>query len=141
MSGFGPPPKNANERRRRNADTFTPAKRLPPDGRRGPTPAWPLPRPRKAELAVWAQLWATPQAVAWEELAWTRAVARYCRLLVAAEKPDASAATCGEVRQMEDRLGLTPMAMLRLRWGIEAPEQEGAADVVRLKVVDAAAAE
>ncbi|MBA3654252.1 MAG: hypothetical protein H0W70_08665 [Actinobacteria bacterium] len=49
-------------------------------------------------------------------------MARYVRLLVKAEKPNAPAAICGEVRQMEDRLGLTPMAMLRLRWTVESAE-------------------
>ena len=28
----------------------------------------------------------------------------------------------GEVRQLEDRLGLSPMAMLRLRWQISSDE-------------------
>jgi hypothetical protein len=64
-------------------------------------------------------LWATPHAVAWEELGWARTVARYCRLVLEAEKKDAKVTLLGEVRQMEDRLGLSPMAMLRLRWRID----------------------
>lgn len=65
---------------------------------------------------MWAELWHTPQAAAWERLEWTRTVARYVRYLVAAEAGDTRIAP--EVRQLEDRLGLNPMAMLRLRWQI-----------------------
>lgn len=116
MPGMGPPPKHPSQRRRTNASlALTP---LPAEGRSGTAPEWPLPRPTAAERIVWEQLWATPQAVAWERLGWTRSVARYCRGLVEAEKKDASAALLSEVRQMEDRLGLTPMAMLRLRWEV-----------------------
>ena len=120
MPGMGPPPKHPSQRRRTNATiALTP---LPAEGRKGDTPEWPLPRPSAAERAVWEQLWTTPQSVAWERLGWTRAVARYCRGLVEAEKRDAPAALLSEVRQMEDRLGLTPMAMLRLRWEVVADE-------------------
>lgn len=45
-------------------------------------------------------------------------VARYCRLCIMAEKADAPVSLLGEVRQLEDRLGLTPMAMMRLQWEI-----------------------
>lgn len=69
-----------------------------------------------AELELWRELWATPQAVAWEKLRWTRDVALYARLKVQAEYGDLDAAK--ESRQMGDRLGLTPLAMLRLRWEI-----------------------
>jgi hypothetical protein len=36
--------------------------------------------------------------------------------------PRATAALLGEVRQLEDRLGLSPLAMLRLRWEIMPAE-------------------
>lgn len=116
----GPAPKPDAQRRRRNASPQ--AVRLPAEGRQGATPVWPLSRPTKAEQAVWAEVWATPQAVAWERLGWTRTVARYCRFLVASEKRDATSTLLGEVRQLEDRLGLTPMSMLRLRWEIVEDE-------------------
>jgi hypothetical protein len=96
--------------------------RLPAEGRKAPAPVWPLTRPTKAELAVWAELWSTPQSVAWERLGWIRTVARYCRCLVLSERKDATSSLLGEVRQMEDRLGLTPMSMLRLRWEIVEDE-------------------
>jgi hypothetical protein len=76
-----------------------------------------------------------------------RVVARYVVLLAEAEVGEPKVAA--EVRQIEDRLGLSPMAMLRLRWEIapdEVAEQReqrtsspAKADVrARLRVVDPA---
>ncbi|MFB6873751.1 hypothetical protein [Streptomyces sp. NPDC056323] len=131
----GPPPKPAGERRRRNATVAM--TQLPAEGRKGPTPAWPLPglpdddeglfailEEREAEL--WDELWSTPQAVAWERLRWLRTVARYVRFEVRAETGDLKAGA--EARLLEDRLGLSPQAMLRLRWEVapdEVAEQRG----------------
>jgi hypothetical protein len=145
----GPAPKPASERRRRNAAPGT--VRLPAEGRNGEPPAWPLRFMEDAEQAereagVWAELWATPQAVAWERLGagTVRTVARYVRLLAVAEL--GSVPYAAEARQLEDRLGLTPMSMLRLRWEIvpdEMAEQRDARPVgrsatprQRLRVVD-----
>lgn len=82
------------------------------------------------EHALWSALWSTPQAAAWERLGvgMERVVARYVRLSCRAESVAAGKASVadaqvlGEVRQLEDRLGLTPMAMLRLRWEVSADE-------------------
>lgn len=68
------------------------------------------------EKQLWAELWKTPQAVAWARLGYTREVAQYCRFKVYAEWGDMDAAK--ESRQMSDRLGLSPLAMLRLQWQI-----------------------
>lgn len=116
----GPAPKKPEHRIRANTTPAT--TKLPAEGRTGDPPRWPLPNPGGEELSVWSELWATPQAVAWERLGWTRIVARYARALVEAEKRDATAALMAEVRQVEDRLGLTPMSMLRLRWEVVADE-------------------
>jgi hypothetical protein len=35
---------------------------------------------------LWRQVWATPQALAWEQLGWTRTVARYRLVLLKASK-------------------------------------------------------
>jgi hypothetical protein len=99
--------------------------RLPAAGRQGEAPAWPLPgRFTTGERAAWAQLWATPQAVAWEHLgqATVREVARYCRLLVRAEKPGATAAIQAQATALGDRLGVTPKAMRLLLWTIDDDE-------------------
>lgn len=141
----GPAPKPDDQRRRRNATM--PTTRLPAEGRKGRAPAWPLSRATAAESKFWQEIWKTPQATAWERLGWTRTVARYARLAVAAEEPRAQATICSEARQLEDRLGLTPMSMLRLRWEVvpnevaEARQDREAAKQAparraRLKAVD-----
>jgi cation diffusion facilitator CzcD-associated flavoprotein CzcO len=94
---------------------------LPAEGRAKEPPAWPLYGPSTlAERQIWAELWATPQAVAWERLGWTRIVARYARCVLAAEELNKDA--MAEARQLEDRLGLTPKAMRLLLWTIASDE-------------------
>lgn len=96
---------------------------LPAKGREGEVPVWPLPgRQSPAEREAWVQLWSTPQAFAWETLGWTRTVARYCRLMVRAEKLDAYAALHAQATALEDRLGLSPKSMRMLLWQI-APDE------------------
>lgn len=75
---------------------------------------------RRLEDTLWADLWRLPQAVQWERLGWTRDVAQYVRHKVMAELGDMDGAR--EARQWSDRLGLSPMAMLRLRWEVVADE-------------------
>lgn len=75
---------------------------------------------RDLELAVWVEAWATPQAVQWERMRWTRDVAMYVRLRVMGELGDLDAAK--EARQLSDRLGLSPLALLRLRWTVAVDE-------------------
>lgn len=123
----GPPPKDEKLRRRRNRPAGFIL--LPHAGREGPPPPWPLdtdPEFEVAEMALWEELWHTPQAVEWERLGHTRVVARYCRLVVQAERPFANPRLHPEVRQLEDRLGLTPKSMFQLRWMTddEAPPEE-----------------
>lgn len=80
----------------------------------------------RLERELWRDLWRTPQAALWEQMAWDRDVAQYARLKVRAELGDLNAAK--EARQWSDRLGLNPLAMLRLRWQIEqtdAAEERG----------------
>ena len=126
----GPPPKRNARRTNKRPDWRT----LPASGREGDPPEFPLSRPSVAVLALWLDLWRSPQAVAWEQFGWTRVVARYAKLLVAAERTNATAALLAEVRQLEDRLGLSPMAMRRLQWEIEAVavEEQEAGDVADL---------
>lgn len=73
------------------------------------------------EAEMWEQLWQTPQAVMWEQNGWSREVALYVRFTLAAEAGDLKAA--GEARQRSDRLGLNPLALLRLRWEIERTDE------------------
>ena len=78
---------------------------------------------RKLETTLWRELWRTPPAAQWERLGWYREVAQYVRHKVLAELGELDHAK--EARQWSDRLGLSPLAMLRLRWEIEASEAEG----------------
>lgn len=101
---------------------------------------------RKLEALLWKDLWRLPQAVQWERLGWTRDVAQYVRHKVMAELGDLDGAR--EARQWSDRLGLSPVAMLRLRWEVvsdETAERRQARQVApaapatprqRLRVVD-----
>ena len=143
----GPAPKSPDATRRRNAPMANTVK-LPPEGRTGDVPEWPL---TGDAPSTWDDLWRTPQAAAWERLGWTRVVARYVHILTLCEDPASMTATLlAEARQMEDRLGLTPMSMLRLRWEIAADEVAEKRETKtatktkarrRLKVADDAVAE
>src|SRR5881396_46989 len=94
---------------------------LPAEGRGGDPPPWPASgRTSRSLLVAWVELWRTPQAVVWERLGWNREVARYCRLLVKAEQPGATAAVHAQATALADRLGLTPKAMRLLLWTVEA---------------------
>jgi hypothetical protein len=117
----GPIPKDPWQRRRRNAPIAN-TKRLPAEGRTGPIPDWPLGSQSEAERAAWAEVWSTPQAIEWERMTWLHPIARYLRILIASEERGAKAALLAEVRNLEQQLGLTPMALLRLRWEIEPGE-------------------
>ncbi|WNI16625.1 hypothetical protein [Actinacidiphila sp. ITFR-21] len=76
---------------------------------------------RGLETTLWREVWRTPQAFAWERLSWNREIAQYVRWKVLAELGDMDASK--EARQLSDRLGLTPLALLRLRWDV-VPDEE-----------------
>lgn len=115
-----PVPKHPSERRRRNATV--PMTQLPAGGREGPAPEHPFKEALPEELAWWRKLWRLPQAVAWERHNQALPVARYCRVLAVFEAGSTSAPVMAECRQLEDRLGLNPVAMQRLRWEVTADE-------------------
>ncbi len=117
MAGYGPPPSS----RRQTARGLSGGRqeRLPAAGRSGDPPAFPLSRPSARERELWARLWALPQAVMWERQHVDDVVGRYCRLAVKAERSGSSSRLLNEVRQLEDRIGLSPVSLMRLRWVIE----------------------
>ena len=122
----GPPP-DPNALRRERKDDKAGWRLLPPDGRGGDAPSWPLGPAAEGvaldhavEAEMWATLWKAPQAVVWDELGWTMEVALYCRYMAMASAGDMKAA--GEARQWSDRLGLNPAAMLRNRWKVDVPQ-------------------
>lgn len=75
---------------------------------------------RRIEAQLWRDLWKTPVSAQWERLGYSREIAQYVRFKVLTELGDMDAAK--EARQWSDRLGLSPLAMLRLRWEITADE-------------------
>lgn len=76
---------------------------------------------RDTEVALWSELWAMPQASIWEQSHAGREVAQYVRWKIRAEQGDSKAAV--EARLLSDRLGLNPLALLRLRVEIERAEE------------------
>ncbi|MFF7310546.1 hypothetical protein [Streptomyces sp. NPDC008137] len=91
---------------------------LPAEGRHGGPPAWPLSEMTDREFELWRDLWAKPQAVAWEALDQGYEVALFVRALAHAEQPDAKVDLQRIVRQYLDSLGLSVQGMLRNRWKI-----------------------
>ena len=113
----GPPPKNPSERRRRNA---TPGfEQLDPDGRVAPAPKWPLGTATPAENKKWEELWRLPQALKWEEMHAEDVVALYVRALIAVSN-EMEPKLMNEVRQLDNKLGISPLAMRGMRWEIAA---------------------
>lgn len=116
----GPPPKRNVRRRNARPDWVA----LPADGRKGRAPRWPL---SGRVQRGWAELWRRPQAVMWERNHDEFLVARYLILRnTIQDELDHSvvnATAMAELRQIEDRLGLSPMAMKRLQWEIGDAEQ------------------
>ncbi len=119
----GPPPKTDAVRRNKKLPGVT----LPASGPDGPAPVWPAGfDPTWSQQKVWDELWTLPQAHAWATLKAHRSVARYCELFAPDFVEDEGKTTrsdnASELRQMEDRLGLHPLAMRRLEWTISEDE-------------------
>lgn len=74
----------------------------------------------EAELALWEELWATPQAAEWERAHAFRAVAIYVRWSIKAESGNLDATK--EARMWSDRLGMNPLALQKLRQEVEHTE-------------------
>jgi hypothetical protein len=125
VAGMGPPPKVDDERRRRNAPTFGWVD-LPREGRKGKPPA--LPKWRmwdQRTVHEWTQLWAKPQATQWDQTGSTLFVWACLIDDLVTGRADATKVSA-ELRQHEDRHGLSTKAMLNLRWRL-APDEVGEA--------------
>jgi len=81
-----------------------------------------------ATRAAWAAWWASPQATRWtdDDVPQLVLVARLYEAALAGEQ-----AALVELRQWSDRFGMTPLARLKNRWLVAAPETsaEAAAEV------------
>lgn len=122
--------------------------KLPSEGRSGEPPLeWPLGTPsvyiesfengkpvkkldedatderRDAELALWAEAWTYPQAVAWERDRWRwNIVALWVRTFLVCAGPEAKAADKASLHRFGDQLGLTPAGLRENGWTISRDE-------------------
>jgi hypothetical protein len=100
--------------------------KLPAEGYRGKFPDFPLDNATGAEIYRWKHLWRTSQAAAWIKMDIELMVARYVRNCILVENDNhttvAIAHLHSEIRQLEDRLGLSPLALRRLAWEITEDE-------------------
>ncbi len=92
---------------------------LPPAGRKGRPPAWPLTESTKREDVLWAAAWRTPQAVEWQRLQLTMEVAVYVRSLARFEGPEAKTSDGTLVKQLQENLGLSAAGLSRRGWVID----------------------
>lgn len=107
---------------------------LPAEGCDLPAPR--MPRGRRwtsAQRALWAELWASPQAVMWDD-SFTSTVAMYVAHVSAVVVGEASAWQAQEARHLSDRLGLSPAGLIACGWRLPDPG-ETPAPVVPLRAV------
>ena len=116
---------------------------LPANGRKGAPPKLPAWRSWSADTRkAWAVLWSKPQAVMWDQDG--SSLFRWALLheLMIDEDVKNPAVLSAEMRQLEDRHGLSPKAMAQLAWKIGADDEAEVepdatpAPVRRLRVVD-----
>lgn len=117
----GPPP-NPNARRTNDKDAW---RTLPAECTR-PVPKWPLPGRKPAGLVdLWRHLWSLPVAEIWHEQNAVRLIARYASLVNTLERAMTGGRTDlpatliaglpAEIRQIEDRLLISPLPRLKAR--------------------------
>lgn len=107
--------------------------RLDPAGFSGDVPEFPLGDPSNAELALWSDLWAKPQAIQWDVLGLKYQVAAYVRAYLESVAADASAGLKTAVLRMETELGLSVSGLHGNGWLIEMPDQSEVPKVKRSK--------
>lgn len=109
---------------------------LPSEGNTKRAPAFPLPRVdrfdvdgyspqaskafRDREMAIWREVWKTPQACAWirEPYRWPT-VAEFCRVKAAVESDAGSnAALVSRLREYRNEIGLSPDGLKMNGWAI-----------------------
>jgi hypothetical protein len=92
---------------------------LPAKTERKKTPTLPgSSRYSKSTRDWWSTVWRSPMAAVWLE-ADAPALVRLAGLNELLEQGEATAMVLAEIRQLEDRFGLSPMARRRLQWEVE----------------------
>lgn len=99
---------------------------LPAEGYDGDAPAWPLePAANATERSYWDRAWRTPQACAWSmpSESWRiPTVARWVRLSVRCDAPDAGAAHLGQLHRFADQIGMTTAGLAEMGWKVTVDE-------------------
>ena len=99
---------------------------LPAEGYDGDAPAWPLePAANATERSYWERAWRTPQACAWlmPSESWRiPTVARWVRLSVRCDAPDAGAAHLGQLHRFADQIGMTTAGLAEMGWKVTVDE-------------------
>lgn len=99
---------------------------LPAEGYDGDAPAWPLePAANATERSYWERAWRTPQACAWSmpSESWRiPTVARWVRLSVRCDAPDAGAAHLGQLHRFADQIGMTTAGLAEMGWKVTVDE-------------------
>jgi hypothetical protein len=95
-----------------------------PSRREGARPKWPLVRPTRRELTLWADYWQKPQALIWERNQSEIEVALHVRTLVEAEgrrvwEQKGASSLRKLVRDQQNSLLLTADSLARARYVIE----------------------
>lgn len=75
----------------------------------------------EAELAMWARLWAKPQAVMWSRLGLADQVAAYVRAYMESTGQNSNSGLKTAAIRMEAELGISTSGMLQNGWVIETP--------------------
>jgi hypothetical protein len=122
----GPPPKPASQRRRRNKAQAV--VKLPSEPSKRTVPALPdSGKLLKSTREWWRTVWSSPMAAVWLE-ADMPALARLAKLVDEAARGEVAGQVLVEVRQLEDRFGLSPLARRRLQWGVDQAGGEASDD-------------
>lgn len=119
-SGRWPNPNNVGSPRGKPSSRWT---HLPPKNDR-PPPPWPYDedvRPaNEAEQKLWEKVWKKPQASMWYGQGYDETVARYVIYMLREVRQEMKTnAERAELRSMEDRLGLSAAAMMRMYWIVD----------------------
>ena len=92
----------------------------------GDIPDWPIvPGPTETEWVYWERAWRTPQAFIWSRPEWRWLipdVARYVRLSVRCDEPDAPASLIARLPGAKDDVGMTAAGLARFGAKIAADE-------------------
>src|SRR5699024_10448444 len=92
---------------------------IPAAGNQQPAHASPLDNePARVELDIWSSIWTRPHATMRQTMPHEHVSRRHVAITLLAEETQ-RAGLLTEVREMEDRFGLTPVSLRKLQWKIE----------------------